>query len=120
MRRIISRILLEYFRILAKIELKKYAPDIIGITGSAGKTSCRNAVYAILKEKYQTKVSYKANSESGIPLNILGLNPRNYSIFDWLRLAFLAPIQLLIHWEPHHKYIVEMGISLCRFYSNRK
>lgn len=87
------------------------APDAIGITGSAGKTSARNAVYAILKNKYRVKISSKANSESGIPLNILGLKPTDYSVVDWLRLIIMAPIKFLTNWQVFDKYIVEMGID---------
>lgn len=98
-------------RFWARLQLKKTAPDVIGITGSAGKTSCRNAVKVILQEKYKVKVSYKANSESGIPLNILGIKPCDYSTIDWLRMVILAPIKLLTNWQVFEKYVVEMGID---------
>lgn len=110
-KRLLSLSLLIYFRELAKLELKKNKPLIIGITGSAGKTSLRNAISAICREKYQVKVSFKANSESGIPLNILGLKPFNFTLVDWLRLAILAPIKLLTNWEKYEVYIAEMGID---------
>jgi len=103
--------LLYYFRFWAKLQLKKVSPDIIGITGSAGKTSCRNAVEAILREKYPIKISYKANSESGIPLNILGLTPNTFSLFGWFRLLLLAPIKLITENSRYQKYVVEMGID---------
>lgn len=102
---------LKYLRFWGRLQLKKMAPDVIGITGSAGKTSCRNAVAAILQDKYQLKVSYKANSESGIPLNVLGIKPKNYSPTDWLRMCLLAPIKLLTNWQAYEKYVVEMGID---------
>lgn len=104
-------ILLTYFKHLAKIQLLKNNPTIIGVTGSAGKTSTRNAIHAILKSKRKVKVSYNANSESGIPLNILGLTPINFSPLDWLRLCILAPLKLLTNWEKYDTYLVEMGID---------
>lgn len=100
-----------WLRFWARWQLKKFAPDIIGITGSAGKTSCRNAVLAVLKDKYKVKVSYKANSESGIPLNILGINPKSFTPLDWLRMTILAPIKLITNWQVYEKYIVEMGVD---------
>ncbi|OGV97235.1 hypothetical protein A2W24_04385 [Microgenomates group bacterium RBG_16_45_19] len=102
---------LKWLRFWARLQLKKYAPDIIGITGSAGKTSGRNAVKAILQDKYQLKVSYKANSESGIPLNILGIKPKDFSCLDWLRMMVLAPIKLLTNWQPYEILVVEMGVD---------
>lgn len=111
MKPILARILLAYFRFFARLQLKKYAPDIIGVTGSAGKTSCRNAIYAILKDKYRVKVSFKANSESGLSLNLLNLKPQSYHLLDWVRLAILAPIRLLTLWQPYEKYLAEMGID---------
>jgi UDP-N-acetylmuramyl pentapeptide synthase len=103
--------LLIYLRELAKLQLLKNRPLIIGVTGSAGKTSLRNAIYSVLREKYKVKVSIKANSETGIPLNILGLKPHNFSTLDWLRLAVLAPIKLLTNWEKFEIYIAEMGVD---------
>ena len=35
----------------AKMILKKYKPEVIGITGSVGKTSTKEAIYTVLKEE---------------------------------------------------------------------
>ncbi len=103
--------ILAYFRFFAKLQLKKINPIVIGVTGSAGKTSTRDAIYAVLKPEFKVKVSYKANSESGIPLNILGLTPVNFSLFEWLKLIILCPIKLLTNWKKYDIYLVEMGID---------
>lgn len=103
---------LYYLRFFAKLQLKKNKNcNIVGITGSAGKSSTRNAIYSVLKNKYQVKASFKANSESGIPLDILGLEMKNYSVLDWLRVLFMAPIKLLTNFEKFDYYLVEMGID---------
>ncbi|MBU4210887.1 hypothetical protein KKC08_03015 [Patescibacteria group bacterium] len=121
MKKQISFFFLNYLRILAKIQLSKTkllctikykSPlTIIGITGSAGKTSTLSATYAVLKNHYKTVTNFDANSESGIPLNILGLKIDNYSCTNWLKIAFLAPIKLLTNWKTYQVYIVEMGID---------
>ena len=108
----LSQLVLHYLRFLAKLQLKKNPrATIIGITGSAGKTSTRLALAQILKTRAIVKHSSHANSESGIPLNILGLSPRTYSALDWLRLIIMAPVQLLAFWEHFDYYVVEMGID---------
>jgi UDP-N-acetylmuramoyl-tripeptide--D-alanyl-D-alanine ligase len=112
MKQMLVTFILKYFRFLAKIQLRKNPRAIvIGVTGSAGKTSTRQAITLILRSRGQVKSSVGANSESGIPLNILGLRPINYSFLDWLRLALLAPLQLLTNWEHFDYYVVEMGID---------
>ena len=112
MKQLISRIILCYLRLLAKIQLFKVKPLIVGITGSAGKTSLRNAVEAILKDKYSVKVSYKANSETGIPLNILDLGGKGaYRYLDWLWILPSAWWKLLTNWQKYQIYIVEMGVD---------
>ena len=104
-------LLLIYLRELAKLQLAKIRPTVIGVTGSAGKTSLKNAIAAVLKDRRKVKVSYKANSESGIPLNILGLKPIDYSPLDWLRLSLLGPVKLITNWDGYEIYIAEMGID---------
>lgn len=111
MKKTITLFLLNYFRVLAKLQLGKNRPIIIGVTGSAGKTTVMNAVAAVLQERYQVKISEKANSQSGLSLNILGLNPSSFSVLDWLRLVLLAPIKVLTNWEKFQVYIAEMGID---------
>lgn len=111
MKTILARTLLGYFKFLAKIQLKKNDFLIIGVTGSVGKTSTKKAINAILQDYYKIKPSYKVNSESGIPLNILGLKNKNYTMIEWLSLAILAPIKLLSNWEKFDLYTVEMGVD---------
>jgi len=106
-----KRLVLEYLKFWAKLKLQQNKNAIIiGITGSAGKTSTRLALVEILKTHGEVKHSVHANSESGIPLNILGLSMYSYSLFDWLRVVILAPFRLFY---PEHfdYYIVEMGID---------
>jgi UDP-N-acetylmuramoyl-tripeptide--D-alanyl-D-alanine ligase len=63
------------------------------------------------KARLKIKISHKANSESGIPLDILGLKVKDYSPLDWLRLIALAPWQLLTNWQQFDVYVIEMGID---------
>lgn len=102
---------LKYLRFWARLQLKKVNPIIIGITGSAGKTSTQKAVSLVLSQKGTVKESHKANSESGIPLNILGLKMNNYSVLAWLKAILLAPFAYIFNWKKYSYYVVEMGID---------
>lgn len=111
MKKSLSLLVLYYFRVLARLQLFKNRPLVIGVTGSAGKTTVMLAIGTILKQKFTVKLSEKANSQSGLSLNILGLQPRSFSFFDWLRLMILAPIKLLTNWKKFQVYVAEMGID---------
>lgn len=100
-----------YLRWGGKIQLAKIRPKIVALTGSMGKTSLCNAVVAILATKYKVKKSVKANSETGIPLDLLDLHPASYSVTEWIKLAFLVPLQLLLNWQKYDIYVVELGVD---------
>ena len=108
----LSLFVLAYLRFWARLMLKKNPRAIVvGITGSAGKTSTRLAVVKILSTRGVVKHSVHANSESGIPLNILGLSLYSYSALDWLRVVILAPLRYFFYHEHYDFYVVEMGID---------
>lgn len=99
---------LSYLRTLAKIALKKHNPTIIGIAGSVGKSSTRYAIEAILKDHYNVKSI--GNSETGIPLGILGIVPKSYGKKDWALMLSKAPLGL--NYLRGTQYLIaEMGID---------
>lgn len=75
--------------------LKKHQPDIIGITGSAGKSSAKEAVYQVLYKKFKEKVKKSEgnlNTEIGLPLAILGFK-NTPNLFTWLFVLIIAWLQ---------------------------
>ncbi len=61
---------------LASNHRAKFDLPVIGITGSVGKTSTKEAVAAVLQERFTTlKTPRSYNSESTMPLTILQLEP---------------------------------------------
>lgn len=97
--------------ILAKIVLKKYKPDVIGITGSMGKTSTKEAIFAVLSSRFRVRQNLKNyNNEFGVPLSILGQESGFKSIFRWLR-VILSSIKLILFRDPSYPEILvlEMG-----------
>lgn len=107
----LSWLFLHYIRLAAKLQLLKNSPTVIGITGSAGKTSAQHAVVAALLPEFRLKYTYNANSETGLPLSILGIKPRNFSLSDWLRIAVLTIWKLVTNWERYDILVAEMGID---------
>ena len=95
----------------AKIQLKKNNTTVIGVGGSSGKTSLAGIIGILLSEKYNVGNSYGKNSHTGIPLSVLGIDPGNYSFFDWLRILIECKIKLLTSWQKFDFYIAEMGID---------
>lgn len=110
MRSILVAIFLGYLRILARIALYLHKPTVIGITGSVGKSSERDIVYAMLKDYYKARVIEKGNSETGIPLGILGLSVTGYGMLDWFTMLLKAPIGLFYLAHTTH-LVIEMGVD---------
>ena len=94
MKNIFIWMLLYYLRFFARLSLSINKPKIIGITGSVGKSSARNAIYAALKDYFKVKMIKEGNSETGVPLGILGIDPGHYQMTDWLRVIFLSPFKI--------------------------
>lgn len=111
MKSALSMFILNYLRIIAKIQLKKTGARVIGVGGSSGKTSLSTLIALILSKKFKVKYSEGKNSETGIPLTILGLNISKYTKAEWLKLILKAPLQLFFNWERYDFLIAEMGID---------
>lgn len=83
-------------RTMAVLVLKKYNPKIVGITGSVGKTSAKEAAYAALAGSFRVRRNEKNyNNEIGIPLTIIGAETGERSFWKWLR-VFLKWLGIMI------------------------
>lgn len=111
MKKVLQTQFLKYIRILSKLQLAKIKPVIVGVSGSEGKTSTTDAIKLVLDTKYTVKKTGKANSETGVPLDILGIEVKSYSVKNWIKLALLSIWKLATNWEKYDIYVVEMGID---------
>lgn len=76
---------------LAKLILWRYQPLVIGITGSVGKTSTKEAVYTILKKRFKTARNvFNLNTEIGMPLTIIRGKDAKRNVFLWFYNFFSA------------------------------
>jgi UDP-N-acetylmuramoyl-tripeptide--D-alanyl-D-alanine ligase len=99
-------------KILARAVINKYQPKVIAITGSVGKTSAKEAVFSILKNKFNTRAPSKNfNNEVGAPLTILGrVDSPGKNILAWFWVFILATKLLLIKNKDYPEVLVlEMG-----------
>lgn len=70
---------------LAQQVIERYQPEVIGITGSVGKTSTKDAIACVLGQRFSIRVSSgNYNNELGVPLAILGGTTHGQSVFGWL------------------------------------
>lgn len=69
----------------AKAALVRHKPFIVGVTGNLGKTSTKDAIYAVMKDHFHVRRSEKSmNSEFGVPLTILGEKSGWNNPIKWL------------------------------------
>lgn len=86
---LIKKIVVALLWLETRLILLKYQPKLIGITGSVGKTSTKDAIAAVLGQAYQVRASAKSyNSEIGIPLTIIGQPSAWGSWWGWLKVLF--------------------------------
>ncbi len=100
-------------KILAKMILAKYKPEIIGITGSVGKTSAKEAVYAVLKRRFNVRRSEKNyNNEIGVPLTVIGADSPGRNMLGWAS-VFLRALRLILVKDRNYPAVVvlEMGVD---------
>ena len=77
----------------AKIAMERYKGNIIGVTGSNGKTTTKNILNSCIKNSYATFQNY--NNEIGLPLCALELDSRNSTAIFEMGAAKLGDIDLL-------------------------
>jgi UDP-N-acetylmuramoyl-tripeptide--D-alanyl-D-alanine ligase len=104
------KILENLLRWFAVLILKKYNPRIIGITGSVGKTSAKEAVYTVLAARFRVRKNEKNyNNEIGLPLTIIGAEAGESSLVKWAGVFLKALGVLLFPVEYPEVLVLEMG-----------
>jgi UDP-N-acetylmuramoyl-tripeptide--D-alanyl-D-alanine ligase len=94
-----------YFRFWAQIQLAKWNPQVIVITGSSGKTTLMHFVESQLSSF--AKFSHHANSAIGVPFDILNLHRKTFAMSEWLGLFLKAPLNAFAPSPSEKFYVVE-------------
>jgi UDP-N-acetylmuramoyl-tripeptide--D-alanyl-D-alanine ligase len=110
MKQIIEKIL----AIFAKIIIKKYKPEIVAVTGSLGKTSTTNAIFAALSFEYNVRQNMKNyNNEIGLPLTIINAKSGGKNLFGWIKVFYKAKKLILLKDKEYPEVLVlEMGADM--------
>lgn len=111
MKNFFLKILQYKLKIAAQLILRKYQPDIIGITGSVGKTNAKEAIFSVLNNKFNVRKNLKNyNNELGVPLTIIGQESGGKYPWQWLK-VFCKFIKLLLFINNDYPeiLILEMG-----------
>ncbi|EKD76180.1 MAG: hypothetical protein ACD_43C00203G0002 [uncultured bacterium] len=98
---------------LARFILIRRSPQVIGITGSVGKTSTKDAIAVVLSRKLQVRATQENyNNEIGVPLTIIGSVSGGRNPFRWLYIFCRAVIIGLFTFLPYPEVLVlEMGVD---------
>ena len=102
-------IVIKILSLLTKLTLWRYQPRIIGITGSVGKTSTKEAIRHVLDKKLKVRASLgNYNNELGVPLTVIGEKSGGKNIFKWLWIFTKAKAKFFFCAYPE-VLILEMG-----------
>ncbi len=103
----------EALKSLAKFYLDQLNARRIAVTGSVGKTSTRDMVYYVCKEKFKTgRNEGNLNSDYGVSMTIMGFDPDVEAIVLEIGMDHFGEIDALVKIiEPEVGIITNVGIS---------
>src|SRR6185369_5763685 len=92
--------------------LAKYKPKIIGITGSVGKTSAKEAIFLVVSQTHRArKPDRNFNNEFGLPFTIIGVDSPQRHPLKWLKVFAQATGLILFRQRYPEILVLEMGID---------
>ncbi len=104
---------LETYLKLANFHRHKIAPKVVAITGSSGKTTTKEMVFAVLKEKFNTvKTLSNHNNEVGLCQTIFSTDEKTEVLIVEMGMRGLGEIGLLSRYaEPDIAIITNAGTA---------
>lgn len=96
---------------LANFARKKYNPIVIGVTGSSGKTTTKEMIYAVVSEKYKTHKTFSNhNNEIGFCQTVLSMPEDTQVLIIEMGMRGLGEIELITRYcEPDYAVITNAG-----------
>jgi len=98
-----KKLLEKYLWFLGRAMLVYFQPEIILVTGTAGKTSTKEMIFSVLSEskKFQGDIGKSfgnLNTKTGVPLAIFQIKIYEPNVRDWFFLVLYLPIKFLFFW----------------------
>ena len=92
---------------------RKFTIPVIAVTGSAGKTTTKDMLAAVLSQKYNVlKSAENQNNEIGVPLTLLKIEPQHELAIVEMGMRGLGQIEYLAKLtEPTHAVITNIGFT---------
>ena len=100
-------------RALARLRRIKIDPVTVGITGSVGKTTTREMIAAVVRQKYRTLTTQEnLNNNIGVPQTLLQLTPEHQAAVLEMGITALGEIEeLATTLLPQVGVITNIGVS---------
>lgn len=112
MKSLIKKIVIAILTLEARAVLMRHKPLVIGVTGSVGKTSTKEAIATVLERAFDVRKSAKSfNSEFGVPLTVLGEDTAWNSALGWLGIMWRGMITALFSKTYPQALVLEMGVD---------
>lgn len=109
---IFKKITLWILTLESRLVLQRRHPKIIGITGSVGKTSAKDAIAKLFSQHFDIRESPKSyNSAIGVPLTILGLRNAWNNPFGWMANVIRGIARVGSNQPYPEVLILEMGVD---------
>jgi UDP-N-acetylmuramoyl-tripeptide--D-alanyl-D-alanine ligase len=112
MKNLLKKAVLRVLKFLAKVKLNRMKAKIIGVTGSVGKTTCKDAIFDVLATKYRVLKNEKSyNSEFGLLLTILHQESGFSSAGQWMKTLLRGFIRAFFVRDRYDFLVLEMGVD---------
>ncbi|SEN24763.1 UDP-N-acetylmuramoyl-tripeptide--D-alanyl-D-alanine ligase [bacterium A37T11] len=108
---VVVRDVLTALQDLARYHRRQLTIPVIGITGTNGKTTSKELLYAVLSQRYQAFATHgNLNNHIGVPLSVLSIGPEIEMAIIEMGANHLGEIALLCSIaQPSHGLITNVG-----------
>lgn len=111
-KRMRRRALEHVLRFMARAVIARHKPLVVGVTGSVGKSSAKEAIALVLASSMRVRKSEgNFNNEIGVPLTILGADTGGNSFFRWVSVGFRFLRLILLPVKYPEALVLEMGVD---------
>lgn len=106
------RFLETILRIMAQAVLRRHKPIIVGVTGSVGKSSTKEAIALVLALRFEVRKSEgNYNNELGIPLTIIDAQSGGKSLLAWMSIIVAWAKALFFDENYPEVLVLEMAVD---------